>query len=137
MFVKENATIDIKIYYSKLPHGYMACTEAEFNKLSDDKKEKYESLNVKMKEMTWGLYNELQESGLVENESGDRHFHFKQFKESRLKKLIKEWDAKDENDKVVPVSENMILHLAPSIAEAILRAYDEVSFMSPETEGNL
>ena len=139
MFVKENATIDIKVYYKKLVHKYTAYTEKEFDSIdiSTQDKEEFKVVNLKMREMTWGLYNELQDKAMIEDGSGNRHFNFKLYKENRLIKLIKEWDAKRDDGKPVLVNQNMISHLAPSIAEAILRAYDDVSVLNKEMEGNL
>ena len=54
---------------------------------------------------------------------------------NKLKKLIKEWDAKGKDGKNIAVSGPAISHLSPAVAEAILKAYDEVSVLSDEEEG--
>lgn len=137
MFVSDNNLINVVVYYRKIKHKYIALTSKEMekkNELDAEEKQKYSVLNVKMKELTWGLHNSLQEDAMVENAQGDRVFNFKIFRENRLQKLIKSWDAKD-NDKEVPVSSRALSMLAPPIAEAILRAYDEESTLSEEEEG--
>jgi hypothetical protein len=92
-------------------------------------------LTVKMKELTWGLYNQLQDNAMIADANGESRFNFRSYKESKLKSLIKEWDAKDKDGKPVMVNEITISHLAPSIAETIIRSYDEISFLTEDEEG--
>jgi len=138
MFITDNDLIEVVLYHKKSGHRYIAYTQKEFNdaKLKDEEKTKNSKLNVKMFSLTWGMYNALQEEAMVDNGSGDRQFNFKVYKENRLRKLIKEWDAK-KDDKPVPVNEKSLSMLSPSIAEAILRAYDEESMLSDDEEGKL
>jgi hypothetical protein len=56
------------------------------------------------------------------------------FKEGRLLKLTKTWDAKDKEGRPIPINEKSILSLSPQVAEAILRAYDEVSYLQDDEE---
>ena len=142
MFINEDDVIDVKIFYKKSSHyknRYEAYTDGEFSSLDleEDVKESYDILNLQMRELTWGLYNDLQEIAMVDTNSGERRFNYKIYRESRLLKLIKHWSAKDTNDKPIPVNNVSITHLSPSIAEAILRAYDSVSLVSEEEEKNL
>ena len=138
MFVKDTDLINIKIYYKKDQYLYIAHSEKEFADLEiEEEKNTFKEVNVKMKELTWGLFNTLQEEAMVDVGSGERSFNFKIYKENRLKKLIKEWDAKDAEEKPVPVSDKNIASLAPPIAETILRAYDETSFVTEGEEKNL
>lgn len=139
MFVQDNDIIDIKIYYKNVGSNYKTFTEKEFAKyrVNDDKKEEYKVLNVKMKELTWGLNNKMQEEAMVENSKGDLQFNFRIYKENKMGKLLKEWDATSEDGKIVPINRNTLSHLVPSIAETILRAYDDVSVLNEEEEGNL
>lgn len=137
MFIKDSDLIDIKIYYIKKGHRYLAYTESELDTLNllEDEKKKYKILSLKMQELTWGLYNQLQEDAMAEDINGNLQFNVKIYKENRLVKLIQEWDAKNDEGKPVPVASGAISHLAPDIAETVLRAYDEISFMSKEEEG--
>ena len=137
MFVKDTDLIDIKIYFKKKGHRYVAHTEMELKtlKLKDDEEKAYKSLSLKMQALTWGLYNQLQEDAMVEDNLGNPQFNVKVYKENRLNKLIKEWDAKGEEDKPVPITQAMISHLSPDIVETILRAYDELSFIDKDEEG--
>lgn len=137
MFIKESSVIDIKIYCKRQGHRYLAYTDTEFKGLGlkEDEKKGYAVLNLKMKELTWGLYNQLQEDAMVEDVNGNPQFNVKLYKENRLLKLIKEWDATGEDGNKVPVNNGSISHLAPDIAESILRAYDELSFVDKEEEG--
>ena len=121
MFVYDEDLIDVKIHFKKRGHNYLAYTSSEFEDLGlkDEEKKEYSEVNIKMKELTFSLYNELQEDAMVETSSGEHRFNFKIFKENKLKKLIKEWDAKGKEDKPVAINENSISHLSPQIAEAI------------------
>ena len=139
MFIKDTDLVDINIYYSKKGNRYLAYTQREFNisSLKEDEKKKYKTLSLKMRELTWGLYNQLQEDAMIDDSNNNSQFNVKVYKENRLNQLIKEWDATDEEGKVVPISSNSISHLSPDIAETILRAYDEISFIDKEEEGKL
>ena len=138
MFVYDEDTVDIKIHYRKKGYQYEAYTDTEFKslKIEDNKRKTFSEVSIKMKELTFGLYNTLQEEAMVEGADGERRFNFKAFKENRLKKLIKEWDANDREGNVVKIQDKTIEHIAPAIAEAILRAYDETSLVSEEEEKN-
>ena len=135
MFIRENDEVEIKIYCKKNKVNYSALTEKDFKAVPELDKPKYEVLSVIMRLLTWGTFNKLQDDALVDAPGGEQKFNYRLYKESRLKTLIKSWSAKDKDGKSIPVSENMIAHLAPSVAECILKAYDEVSILSEEEEG--
>jgi len=130
----DNEFIQVKIYYKKIGHKYVAYTEQEFNKtIKEEEKKNYMSLMAKFFELSWGLYNELQESAIMENSNGERQFNYKIFKENRLRKLMKEWDAQKDG-KPVPINEKSISMLSPVIAEALLRSYDDMVILGEEEE---
>ena len=135
MFIREDDVADIKVYFRKKKYSYDAIIESEYNELDDEAKKKYSGMAIKMKILTWAMFNELQDGAMVTLPDGEQKFNYRLYKENRLKKLIKEWDAKDKDGKPIPVNENMIAHLSPAIAETILKAYDEVTFISEEEEG--
>lgn len=132
MFIDENETINIDVYYKKSGRTYLAYGKKDFDdlKLDPQNKKKYEHLKVTMRPLGWGLFNELQEGSITRGVNGERIWNYKLYKENRLKTLIVAWDAKKNNVKGekedVPVSFENILSLAPDIAEAILTAYDAV-----------
>jgi len=136
MFIDDKESVDVMTYYKKTGHDYEAYTAKEFSclKLQEDDKKSYNIVKIKAAVLTWGLYNELQEASLLITDAGDRQFNYRLYKENRLTKMIKEWDAKDKEGKPVPVNEKTILHLSPVVAEAILRALDELSFVGEEEE---
>jgi len=141
MFIDKTDLVVLKIFYRKSGRNFIAYTEDSFKKakLSDEKKEKYKTVEIKMKPLTWDLYNELQDSSWVNDpETNQRKFNYRQYKENRLKKLIVEWDAKKPNAKgelePIPVSEENIMSLSPDIAESILEAYDIVSTLTDDEE---
>ena len=140
MLIYDEDLIKIQIYFKQVGHNFLAHTASEFEKLKlkDDKKAKFSEVNIKMAPLTFSLQNQLQEEAMVDDNtgSGDRRFNYKLFKENKLIKLIKEWDATGKEKKPVPVSKSSIEHLAPSIAETILRGYDEASTVTEEEEKN-
>ena len=153
MFVQDDDLVDIVIYWRQVGYNYEAHTNSEFKKLKaagekeikseedrlnfENKMSKFKILNVKMKILTWGLYNDLQENAMVVSAvTGDRHFNLKMYKEQRLKRLLTNWDALNKEGKPVSISDGSIAHLAPDIAETILRGYDEMSFLDEEQEKN-
>lgn len=137
MFVSNNDVIEIKVYWKKIKSKYVALTERDMaeKKMDEEAKKKYSVFTIKMLELSWGLYNQLQEDALdVEGEN--KRWNIKKFKENKLKRTIKEWDAKTEKGDPIPVNEKTILSLSPSIAETIIKAYDEVIFLNEDDEKN-
>jgi hypothetical protein len=140
MFIKENSTVDIVIHYKKIGNHFLSYGEGEFKDedLTDEERKEYKKITVQMKQLTWGLYNELQEGAVDVDGQGNRQFNYKKYKELRLIKLIAGWDAtaKDDEGKDVPVrvTEKSIKCLAPEIAETILNAYDQVMYLTEEEE---
>lgn len=135
MFIQDDDVVEIKIFYKKSKRKqYIALTEKEFEILNGQEKKGYSSLSLKMKELTWGLHNALQEDAMVDNGLGERSFNYKIWKENKLRKLIKEWDAKDKDGKAALVTEQTIAHLSPNIAEAIIKAYDDIFLLGEEEE---
>jgi hypothetical protein len=138
MFIEDNDTVPIKIYYKKLDaKTYEAFTAKELETYVEEAdRGEYKELNVKMKVLTWGLYNEIQDSAMTEDMHGDRKFVYRLYKENRLNRLLVEWDAKDKEGKEIKITEKVIGRLAPQIPEAIIRAYDDETFLSEGEEKN-
>jgi hypothetical protein len=140
MFIEETKPIELKIHYRKVGRGYVAYSDAEFKaaELEPELRMKYKELNVKMKPLTWDLYNDLQESSfLPEDATGRKKFNFKVYKYNKLMQLISSWDATTSVEgKIVPVvlNEKNIKLLSPDIAEAIITAYDNISMVSEDEE---
>ena len=139
MFVENGTTVDVVVFYKKMGYHYATYSEKEFEKkeFSDEEREKFKKLTVQMKQLTWGLYNELQECAVDLDQDGNRRFNSKKYKESRLTKIISGWDAtikKDGKDIKINPTEQTIKSLSPEIAEAILNSYDQVMYLSEEEE---
>jgi len=139
MFIDDKKLIDIKILYKKSGRNqYDAYSEDEFKKLDIDNKEKFKELNVKMLPLTWGLYNDLQDAAMMSDSFGNRRFSYKIYKETRLRRLMVQWDAQVKNNQgqlePVPINDNSIRRLAPEIGETILAAYDAISVMDGDDE---
>jgi hypothetical protein len=141
MFINSEDFLEIKVYYRRIKNSvYIAKNEKDYNDLSDEDKTKYKCLVVKTKQLTWGMYNEINEESVIKDiSSGSRVWNSKLYKENKLKKILASWDAmKEEKGKVVPVpiTPETIKSLAKEIAETILVEYDSLTEMSDEEEGN-
>jgi len=139
MFIDNNKNVDIVVYYRKLGYHYVTYSGKDFEdqEFTDEEKEKFKKLTVQMKQLSWGLYNELQENSVEVDSEGNRKFNGKKFKEFRLTRLISGWDAtiqKDDKEVKINPNEQTIKSLSPDIAEAILNAYDQLMYLSEEEE---
>ena len=146
LFVQTNDVVDVKIYYRMKNKKCQALTEEEFKDLDEKsqkekdkiafKKENFYELNLKMKQLTWGIYNELQEAATEAAEGGERLFNYRRYRENKFEKLLVSWDAKDANGNIAKVTPAMIRMLPPEIPDTALRGYDSFSFLDKESEKN-
>ena len=140
MFLDNVELIEIIIRYKKVGRHYVAYSQDVFNDvgISEEEKAKFSALNVKAHQLTWGLYNDLQEAAMVPDNLGNRKWNYKVYKENKLRKIISQWDAKttDAEGKVINVMVNpkTISNMAPDIAEAILNAYDKATLIDDAEE---
>jgi hypothetical protein len=140
MFIEDDELLEIEVYYKKIGRHYVAYSNEDFNKLnlSEEEKVKFESLKIKAKPLTWGLYNDLQESAMVPDQLGNRKWNYKVYKENKLRSIIIKWNAKakDENNKLVDVAPipKMIAKIAPEIAEVVLNVYDKLTLIDEDEE---
>jgi hypothetical protein len=140
MFLEDEEMLDIVIYHKKVGKHYVAYGEESFNKIgmSEDEKKEFNTLNIKARQLTWGLYNDLQESAMVPDELGNRKWNYKVYKESKLKSIIVKWDAKIKNEEGkmvdIPPTSKAIAKMAPDIAEAILNIYDKITIIDEDEE---
>ena len=72
MFIEDADTIQITVKYVRKNYIYDTHTEKEFKELElgEEESKKYNSVIVIMKQMNWGLYNELQEDAMVDSGTG-------------------------------------------------------------------
>lgn len=166
MFIDDKELIEIKVYYKKIGRHYIAFSSPDFEKTDfglfdgekdeklsaleqqkvdeerkkkvNEEKAKYKVVTIKAKQLTWGLYNELQEDAVVKDNLGARVWNYKKYKENKLKKVIAEWDVKIPKDDgsmiTAPITPAAIANLSPDVAEAILSAYDQAMVLSDEDE---
>lgn len=140
MFIENDDTIDIVLFYRKVAKSYIVFGEKDFQDNVKEKsdQDKYKKLTVKMKILTWGLFNELQDIATVTDPNTMRNvFNYKIYKEEKLKRLIVSWDAtviKGDKTISVPVTSETVLKLAPAIAETLLALYDSISTIEEEEE---
>ena len=136
MFIDPQDSVDVALHYKKIGKTYLCYNDGDFKKIPEEEAKAYKSLNVVMRVTDWGIYNDLQNKAIETDEEGNRRFNNKKYKELRLQTLIKDWDVKDANDKVVKPTPEKIRQIAPSIAEMILEEYDTGTFLSEEEEKN-
>ena len=143
MLIDNQSTIEISVFYRKLGRGYVAYSKKSYEeaKLSEETRSKYKTLKVIMKPLTWQLYNDLQDTAYILDETTNkRKFNYRMYKESKLKTLLTSWDAHSLNEKgekvPIPITEENIMNLSPDIAEAILDGYDSESLISEDEEKN-
>ncbi len=145
MFINDQEFITIKIYYKERNKSYIAYTEQEIKalkdeeKITDEKISKLKCITIQCPQLTWGLHNEIQDSALVDDVStGQRRWNYKSYKEKKLLKIIKKWDATmkdgEKGEVPAPINPKVIACLAPEIAEAILSAYDQETTLGEEEE---
>lgn len=138
MFVDPNELTEIKVYYKRTGRHYVVSSAEDYNVLGEEEKKKYKCLTVKVRELTWGLYNELNEDSIIKDGSGSRQWNYKLYKENKIRKILASWDAQKANEKgemvPVPLNNDTISKLAPDIAENILTSYDTLMFVSEDEE---
>ena len=137
MFVDQNDIIEIAIYYKKEGKHFRVIGAKEYESITAPlERNDYKVVNLKMRAMTWGLYNELQDAAYPRDINGEKSYSFRAYKQNKLKTLIISWDAKRTNAKGeqenVPLNESSILNLAPEIAESILAVYRNEAEVVPE-----
>lgn len=138
MFIDPNELVEIKIYYKKAGRHYIVNDSTEYEVLDEEEKKKFKCLTVKVRELTWGIYNELNEESVVKDQMGNRQWNYKLYKENKLRKVLVSWDAQKANEKgemiAIPVNPDNINKLVPDIAEKILSKYDSLMFIDEEEE---
>ena len=140
MFVENNNKIKIEIFYKKKGRLYSCYDSKSFEEedMPEAERSSYKKVAIYMKELTWGLYNEIQEESFSEDHSGNRVFNYRLYKEKRLSRLIESWDAvradPQGNPIPIPVNEENIKSLSPEIAELITAVYDDLSYFKEDEE---
>ncbi len=139
MFIDQNDNINITVYYKKSGHHYVAYSKKDFeSKIKEELRGKYSSVTIQMRTLTWGLYNNINESAVIKANNGERDWNYKLYKENKLKSIIVGWDAKKKNEKgelvPVPLTQEVIMSMAPEIAEIALSEYDSIMSLDDEDE---
>ena len=140
MFVEDEELMTVVVYYKKVGRHYVSYDDETFKDLDlpEEEKAEFKKLTVNTRQLTWGLYNDLQEKAMVADQLGNRKWNYKVYKENKLRSIILNWDAKAKNEEgefvVVPPSPQMITKMSPDIAETILNRYDQMTLIDEETE---
>ena len=141
-FVDPKSDIIVEVYYRKDGRRVYVYNKDELDvlRLSDSNLEKdkpFKCIRVRMRELNWGLHNDINECAITRNEEGDRYFNLKIFKETKLLKTIIEWNltSKDISGKYSPLklTPKNIGNLHQNIVEKIIIEYDRQCVL-PEEE---
>jgi len=140
MFVEDQEYMSIVIYYKKEGRHYLAYNDKTFDAmdLEDEQRKEFEKLTVQARPLTWGLYNDMQETAMIPDEFGNRKWNYKVYKETKLRKIIASWDAKmkDADGKVIKalIKPNIISKMSPEIAEVLINTYDQMTLIDDDAE---
>jgi len=124
--------INIQIYYSYVEDEYgkrvVVVPNENAKELLKDENRKDEILILSTK---WGQLNWEQENKIMNNVNkvdpmtGDIQFDIFQFRDSRIKSCLKEWNLKDDNNEIIPVNDSNINKLPSDIVIALINRYEE------------
>ena len=125
LIIDSKKPILVDLYYKNSGNGLRVETTSSIKDMTEEEVKTYGKLSLKLRPLTWKMYNTLQKESLVDNGSGQADtINWVLYKEKKLHAVVAEWDLKDENDKAVPVTPETIGSLHPVIPEMILREYD-------------
>lgn len=130
MFVNNKDLITVTLFWKRNEETHRIAVRQNLDNVDDDVKKTYKSVVLKMRPLSWGLYNELQRDATFDTLTGDgAQLDWVKYKENKLIKIIAEWDAKDANDKTIPITPESVKSLHPMIAELALAEYDKQSLL--------
>jgi hypothetical protein len=135
----EENLIHITLYYQlkKSKSGYLQfkiLSEEEGKKLLEKKDETVDVLNTKWSIPTWKITNKVMRASTYYNPAdGSQRLDPTKYRDNIFRTCLKEWDIQDDSGNVVPINEENIGQLPTSVAEELLRKYDN-STSSSEAE---
>lgn len=140
-FVRDDQISDIKFYLSSKKGALKLYTPEHYGSLASSEKIDCEECHVSVKPLTWGKVCQLQSvSNSVDQRTNMRAFDPDKYIQMKLKAIILDWSFKTRNIKeeeiVVPVTEENIDALHPSVANHILRIYSERFELNEEKRKN-
>ena len=132
MLVNNDATMSVSVHYRMMASGVRV--ETDSSKIPEKQRSKYKTVTFKLRPLTWKLSNELKHKSMrLDPVFGGEEVDWILYKENKLKAVMEDWDYVDESGVKVPITDDAIFRMHPTIAEALLSQYDKESYMN-ETE---
>ena len=133
MFIDQKELIEIPFFYKKIEKTGMLKIARKIEDVEEKLRPEYSKVVFKMKSINWKTYNELQRSALVDKGTGDGdQIDWIKYKETKLIKILADWDAKDDKGNKVPINQETIFNLHPAIAESLLNEYDKKTVLGED-----
>ena len=125
LFVKDEDEIKIEILVAQTKEGYIYCEakkdKKDLEKLinNDELEGKIEEYTVIFKKPNFKDMSEISNNMVNVNSENGVNFNLLGVRMSKMKKLLKKWDFKDNEGKEIPVNDENIDKLNPIIAGTI------------------
>jgi len=137
MFVEDNETIKVTLYFKKKKTSAGLRVESSLEKVKEVEKVDFKAAAFELRPLTWKVYNELMRESKVQNPmTMADDTDWTTYRERKLLRILAKWDAKDAAGKDIPVTPDNIMRLHPIMAETLLNEYDRVAFLGEEERKN-
>ena len=120
MFVNDQDTVKITLYYKQLPSGRLQVLP-RLDQIGE-KRLGFQAVSFEMRCLTWKQKNELMRQSRRMNALQQSELDWEAYQERLLTTLIAKWDAK-EGDQPLAVTPENILRMHPQVAEVLLYEY--------------
>ncbi len=144
LLVKEDDnTVLISIYYQakKNKFGtikYKILTEEEGKKAIEKKDASVDVLNTKWAVPTWKITTNVMRSSTYYNPAdGTQRLDPTKYRDNIFRTCLREWDVTDETGTSVPINNDTIGQLPNTIAEELLKKYDQSTETDEDDEKKL
>lgn len=135
----EDNLIHVPLYYKIKKKGsvrqFKILTDDEGRDLLAKNDPDVEVLNTKWKPQTWQMNTFLiKNSQSYDQVSGAKEFDGLKYRENIFTNCLVEWDMVDEKGQVIPINPKVIGQLPQSIAQALVRKYDDLLVIDEEEQ---
>jgi len=135
MFVDDKSHLKIPIHFKLGKTSRGIRVETSLDKIPEDKRAEYKTVVFEMRPITWKMSNDLMRECRYKNmQTGTDDIDWIKYKEQKLKMVVAGWDAKTDDSKAIPVTEDAIMKLHPLIAETLLSLYDRESYLDEDSK---
>jgi len=128
---EEKKVEEIKEIFGQKDEEFKKLEEKEkdkkIQKLIDTSKEEIEKLITKWRTLNWKEQNEVSEIGVnINAQTGQRTFNIIAYRDAIIKRCLKEWDIRGENNQILPVSSVLIDKLPGPIMMTLYNKFEEM-----------